>query len=197
MALFHPQPHKSKSGETISSNHSIRVKYQIKMKLSAIYLAGLTSAADEPPRGHLKRLQGLVRGSTEILNSGAFNRKPKSWIKMWEQKIVTNADRMERSYNRGNQRCGEDRKRRDIDVGDRYDREDPCRGVKQLTTGFANWVDRYIPNCSGQRDHSHQINRMKKWGDRLQSAMQCDKTPKCSDVYPLPRGYKIEETAFG
>ena len=168
------------------------------MKLSAIYLAGLTSAAVEPPRGHLKRLQGLVRGTTEILNSGAFNRKPKSWIKMWEQKIVTNADRMERSYNRGNQRCGEDdRKRRDIDVGDRYDREDPCRGIKQLTTGFANWVDRYIPNCSGQRDHSHQINRMKKWGERLQNAMQCNKTPKCLDVYPLPRGYKIDETDFG
>ena len=75
------------------------------MKLSTIFLASLTSAADEPPRGHLKRLQGLVRGTTEILNSGAFNRKPKSWIKMWEEKIVTNAERI-------------DRKRRDIDVGD-------------------------------------------------------------------------------
>ena len=89
MALFeHPQLHKNKSGEKISSNHSIRVKYQIKMKLSAIYLAALTSAADEPPRGHLKRLQGLVRGSTEILNSGAFNRKPNSWIKMWNKKSL-------------------------------------------------------------------------------------------------------------
>ena len=168
------------------------------MKLSAIYLAGITSAAVEPPRGHLKRLQGLVRGTTEILNSGAFNRKPKSWIKMWEQKVVTNAERIENRYYKGTKRCGEeDRKRRDIDVGDRYDRENPCRGVKQLTTGFANWVDRYIPNCSGQRDHSQQINRMKKWGERLQSAMQCNETPKCRDVYPLPRGYKIEETDFG
>ena len=50
-------------------------------------------------------------------------------------------------------------------------------GVKQLTTGFPNWVDRYIPNCSGQRDHSHQINRMKKWGDRLQCVLKCNKTP--------------------
>ena len=100
---------------------------------------------------------------------------------MWEEKIVTNAERI-------------DRKRRDIDVGDRYDREDPCRGVKQLTTGFANWVDRYIPNCSGQRDHSHQINRMKKWGDRLQSVMQCDKTPKCLDVYPLVMDHYQEDT---
>ena len=162
----HPLLHKSKIGNLLSSNHSITAKYQIKMKLLAIYIFGLTSA--EPPRGHLKRLQGLVRGTNEILNSGVFNRKPRSWIKMWEQKVVTNAERMERSYNRGNQRCGEDdRKRRDIDVGDRYDRENPCRGVKQLTTGFANWVDRYIPNCSGQRDHSHQIKRMKKWGERM------------------------------
>ena len=199
MALLgDPQLHKSKSGKKFSSNHSIRANEQIEMKLSAFFLVGLSSGSDEPPRGHLKRLQGLVRGTTEILNSGAFNRKPKSWINMWEQKIVTNADRMERSYNRGNQRCGEEnRKRRDIDVGDRYDREDPCRGVKQLTTGFANWVERYIPDCSGQRDHSHQINRMKKWGDRLQSVMQCDKIPKCLDVYPLPKGYQIEETDFG
>ena len=79
------------------------------MKLSAIFLVGLSSGSDEPPRGHLKRLQGLVRGTKEILNSGAFNRKPKNWIKMWERKVVTNAERMEKSYNRGNQRCGEGR----------------------------------------------------------------------------------------
>ena len=92
----------------------------------------------------------------------------------------------EKKYDRANEKCGEgDRKRRDIDVEDRYDRENPCRGVKQLTTGFANWVDRYIPNCSGQRDHSQQINRMKKWGERLQNVMQCDQTPT------------IEETDFG
>ena len=165
------------------------------MKLSAICLAGLVSA--DTPRGHLQRLQGLVRGTKEILNSGAFNNKSKDWIKKWELKVSTNAERLERSYNRGNQRCGEDRKRRDIDVGDRYDREDPCRGVKQLTTGFAKWVDRYIPTCSGQRDYSHQVNRMKKWGERLQEVLQCDKTPKCLNVYPLPEGYKIEETDFG
>ena len=66
------------------------------MKFSAILIAGLNSAAGEPPKGHLKRLQGLVRGTTEILNSGAFNRKPESWIKMWEQKIITNAERIEK-----------------------------------------------------------------------------------------------------
>ena len=82
------------------------------MKFAATFIVGLNSAAGEPPKGHLKRLQGLVRGTKEILNSGAFNRKPKNWIKMWEQKVVTNAERMEKSYNRGNQRSGEeDRKR--------------------------------------------------------------------------------------
>ena len=164
------------------------------MKLSAIYL--VVSAGTS--RGHLKRLQGLVRGTKEILNSGAFKNKSNDWIKKWELKVSLNAERMERSYNRGNQRCGEpDRKRRDIDIEDRYDREDPCRGVKQLTTGFANWVDRYIPTCSGQRDYSHQVNRMKKWGERLQEAMQCNKIPKCWDVYPKPKGYEIQDTNFG
>ena len=115
MALLEqPHLHKSKSGKIFLSYHAIRVKYHINMKFSAILIAGLNSAAGEPPKGHLKRLQGLVRGTTEILNSGAFNRKPESWIKMWEQKIITNAERIEKRYHRANEKCGEgDRKRRD------------------------------------------------------------------------------------
>ena len=85
------------------------MKSHISMKFSAIVIACLNSADGEPPKGHLKRLQGLVRGTTEILNSGTFNRKPESWIRMWEQKIVTNADRIEKRYHRANEKCGEGR----------------------------------------------------------------------------------------
>ena len=63
------------------------------MKFAAAFIVGLNSAAGEPPKGHLKRLQGLVRGTTEILNSGAFNRNPESWIKMWEQKMSSQMQR--------------------------------------------------------------------------------------------------------
>ena len=152
------------------------------MKLSAVYLAGLASAAEKkvPPRHPLQRLNRLVEFTDEILNSGAFGNKPQKWIDMWAAKFSTNAGRMETNFNRGGQRCGfyddsmehggpaGDRERRDVD---RYDRENPCKGMKQLITGFSKWSDRYISNCSGQKNMKHQKNRMSKWQGIMNSGM--------------------------
>ena len=63
----------------------------------------------------------------------------------------------------------DDRKRRDLDIFDRYDREDPAVGTKQITTGFRKWAERYISACSGQRQYQHQVNRMNKWNNDLQA----------------------------
>ena len=57
----------------------------------------------------------------------------------------------------------DDRERRDV-VFDRYDREDPCIGMKQIITGFSKWSERYMAACNGQKNFSHQAKRMKKWG---------------------------------
>ena len=78
------------------------------MKFSTILLAGLVSCDEKkvPPRHPLQRLSRLVQFSDEILNSGAFNNKPERWISMWSEKFSRNADRMENSFSRGNQRCG-------------------------------------------------------------------------------------------
>merc|ERR1712137_402560 len=97
----------------------------------------------------------------------------------WVAKFAANAERMERNFNRGNQRCGfydedqlphggPERKRRDADDVDRYNREDPTEGVKQLTTGYRKWAERYLSQFSGQRNYQHQVNRMAKWNDLLQ-----------------------------
>ena len=166
-----------------SASNSIRVKKQnLKtMKLSTICLAGLASATEKkvPPRHPLQRLNRLVQFTSEILNSGAFNNKSFSWIQNWERKFANNASRMERNFSRGNQRCGfydenqlphggpsEDRKKRDVEF-DRYDRDDPCLGMKQIITGFSKWSDRYISSCSGQKNYQHQAKRMQKWSDIL------------------------------
>ena len=62
------------------------------------------------------------------------------------------------------------RERRDaLDNVDRYDREDPCNGMKQILTGFRKWSDRYISECSGQRTMQHQKKRMEKWGGIMNS----------------------------
>jgi len=107
---------------------------------------------------------------------------------MWEEKFANNAERMENNFTRGNQRCGfydenqlphggpsDDRKRRDAEF-DRYDRVNPCKGMKQLITGFSKWSERYISSCSGQKNYQHQANRMQKWGDIMNTVLQCDQT---------------------
>ena len=55
-----------------------------------------------------------------------------------------------------------DRERRDLSF-DRYDREEPCNGMKQILTGFEKWSDRYMSSCNGQKNYSHQKKRMTKW----------------------------------
>ena len=152
------------------------------MKLSTIIFA-VAAAEDKkvPPRHPLQRLSRLTEFSAEILNSWfEFLPSKDAWI----QKFAVNAERMERNFNRGNQRCGfydaslephggpeGARKRRSDDEFDfdRYNREDPSIGIKQITTGYRKWAERYISQCSGQRLYQHQIDRMNSWNEKLQA----------------------------
>ena len=150
------------------------------MKFSAALLFAVAAAEDKkvPPRHPLQRLAKLTEFSAEILNEWfSFLPSQQAWI----SKFANNAERMERNFNRGNQRCGyydadnlphggPERKRReddDLDF-DRYNREDPSVGIKQITTGYRKWAERYISQCSGQKNYSHQVNRMNRWNQKLQ-----------------------------
>ena len=150
------------------------------MKFSPAVLVAVASAAEKkvPPRHPLQRLNRLVEFTAEIMDDW-FGFLPSQ--DAWKAKFERNAARMERNFERGNQRCGfydedqlphggpsDDRKRREADV-DRYDREDPSVGIKQLTTGFSKWAQRYLSQCSGQRNYNYQVNRMAKWNEALQA----------------------------
>ena len=93
-----------------SLSNLIRVKNQkvTTMKLSTICLTGLASATEKkvPPRHPLQRINRWIKFTSGFLNSGAFNNKSFSWIRMWERKFARNAHRMKRNFRRGNQRCG-------------------------------------------------------------------------------------------
>merc|ERR1712050_84482 len=166
---------------------SIRVleKKSQKMKFSAAVLATVAVAQDGdrkvPPRHPLQRLSRLVEFSEELLTDWY------GWLpsqQAWKDKFAANAERMQRNFERGNQRCGfydedqlphggpsDDRKRREADV-DRYDREDPSVGIKQLTTGFSKWAQRYLSQCSGQKNFQYQVKRMAKWNAALQAHLE-------------------------
>lgn len=49
----------------------------------------------------------------------------------------------------------------------RYDRTNPMTGIKQITTGYRKWAQRFINECNGQRKYKYQVNRMQKWFQRL------------------------------
>lgn len=166
------------------------------MKLLNIYLASIVSSAEKkvPPRHPLQRLKRLGEFSEEILTSEILQsfvnnsniERSEKWIKKWTdrwiRKFSRNADRMEWSFTRVNRLkpeeplCGfydssimhggpdNNRQRRDLE---RYDREDPCKGIKQIITGFSKWSDRYISSCPGQKNRQWQKKRMIKWEEDL------------------------------
>ena len=74
------------------------------MKLSFALLA-VAAAEDKkvPPRHPLQRLERLTQFSAEILDEW-FSFVPS--VNSWKQKFANNAERMERNFRRGNQRCG-------------------------------------------------------------------------------------------
>ena len=78
------------------------------MKLSAFLLAGVVSANEKkvPPRHPIQRLHRLVEFAGEILYSDVFDDRSDKWVNMWSEKFSKNADRMQHSFTRGNQRCG-------------------------------------------------------------------------------------------
>ena len=153
------------------------------MKFSPALLLAVASAEDKkvPPRHPLQRLDRLVEFSKELLDDW-YQFLPSK--EAWKNKFEINAERMKRNFRRGNQRCGyydadnlphggpEERKRRDLDDFDRYNREDPSQGTKQITTGFRKWAERYLAACSGQRNEKFQIKRMNKWNGILQAHLE-------------------------
>ena len=138
------------------------------MKLGTATLLAIQASAQNdgdrkvPPRHPLQRLERLVQFSEELLNDwyGAWKRKD-----AFVSKFSKAADRMESAFSRNQQKCGfydsellphggpnPNRKRRALDSDfDRYDREDPKVGTKQITTGFRKWAERYISDCNGQK----------------------------------------------
>jgi len=49
----------------------------------------------------------------------------------------------------------------------RYDKNNPMLGIKQITTGYRKWAQRFINECNGQRKFNYQANRMQRWFQTL------------------------------
>lgn len=63
-----------------------------------------------------------------------------------------------------NYQGGKNRKRRDVGDGlDRYTRDNPCQGIREIMQGYRKWSDRYLGRCDGQASKEHHRRRADKW----------------------------------
>ena len=135
------------------------------MKFSTIFLASLTSAQfydyeTEIQRDDvIERLDQLDAVTTEIIYSEK-NKKSRDWKDKFYNKVGLNVDRLIASY----ERCGTTNDLMEYSQAEiEFDSSNPCGTLNELMNGYDEWVERHISSCGGQKNHSHQKNRMKKW----------------------------------
>ena len=151
------------------------------MKFSAALLFAVAAAEDKkvPPRHPLQRLAKLRTFAEEWCTDNLTANQAANWI----PKFNRNVARFERRW----QLCsfydenllphgGPDpdaRKRRSVDGCDeaenadfcRYDQSNPLRGIKQITSGFRKWAERYVAGCKVQP--GRQVDRANLWFQKL------------------------------
>jgi len=142
------------------------------------------AAADKkvPPRHPLQRLAKLNSFANEWLNDNMDAKVAAHW----GPKFDRNTARFERRF----ELCGfydenqlphggpsGDRKRREtttdsdsvLDDFAKYDKENPVKGLLQITNGFRKWAERYIEDCKLQP--GKQTDRANKWRQTLQAKL--------------------------
>ena len=160
------------------------------MKLSVATIVAVASAQDKkvPPRHPLQRLNKLNKFAAEWCNANLSEKAAAHW----GEKFDRNVARFERRF----ELCGfydenqlphggpapADRKRREEDelafldcegaLCPRYDKNNPVRGIQQITKGFAKWAQRYVSTCKLQP--AKQVDRSNKWFGQLTAKIQAN-----------------------
>ena len=135
------------------------------------------AAADEkkvPPRHPLQRLAKLNRFANEWLNDNLSAKEASHWGPKFDRNVARFERRFELCpfYDENQLPHGgpapseEARKRRNaVDENDddfeRYNKNEPMVGIKQITSGFRKWAQRYIAECKVQP--GRQVDRANKW----------------------------------
>lgn len=73
----------------------------------------------------------------------------------------------------------------------RYDRENPVRGIQQITTGFRKWAQRYVADCKPNQP-AKQVERASKWFGQLTGKLQAERRRLEGDASSVLR--VMEET---
>ena len=149
------------------------------MKTFALALIATASAEDKkvPPRHPLDRLEKLRQFSQEWVNDNLSARQAENWGPKFNRNVARFRRRFEQCpfYDEDQLPHGgprpERKRREDDDTCEnfpefcRYDKSNPVRGLKQITTGFRKWAQRYVAECKVQP--GRQVERANLWFDKL------------------------------
>ena len=149
------------------------------MKTFALALIATASAEDKkvPPRHPLDRLEKLRQFSQEWVNDNLSARQAENWGPKFNRNVARFRRRFEQCpfYDEDQLPHGgprpERKRREDDDTCEnfpefcRYDKSNPVRGLKQITTGFRKWAQRYVAECKVQP--GRQVDRANLWFGKL------------------------------
>jgi len=138
-----------------------------------------------PPRHPLQRLAKLNTFANEWLNDNMDAKVAAHWGPKFDRNTARFERRFELCgyYDESNLPHGgpaADRKRRDTSdpmldaLEPKYDKENPMKGLLQITNGFRKWSERYIVDCKLQP--GKQSDRAAKWRGILQAKLAAQAT---------------------
>ena len=145
----------------------------MKMKLAVATIVAVASAERKvPPRHPLQRLKKLNIFAAEWCNANLEAKAAAHWVQKFDKNTTRFGKRWELcGFYDENSEHGGPRERREVDelafldcdgeLCPRYDKNNPVRGIQQITKGFAKWAQRYVADCKNQPDT--QVNRSNKW----------------------------------
>merc|ERR1712080_330495 len=148
-----------------------RSKTKKNMKLFLPIFIGVLNAeqGDDkriPPKHPLDRLDQLERFAKEWLATG-FGMNHNKAIH-WSGKFDRNTQRMRDRFEHCGSNPGSNRKRREAKKGGnnglgfaRLDTANPVKALKQITTGYRKWAERFLQDCKVQPER--QAERSRKW----------------------------------
>ena len=142
------------------------------------------------PAGKLDRIRARIgkwmylASRQSFLKCGSYNGIEANTIEN-EQSLLTNKDVPDdvevpqelEIYDPRPPRPNRNRRSDDDDFNlldnERYNREDPCEGIKQIMNGFRKWADRYLGSCRSQKTFRHQRHRANKYYKTFRDGLNC------------------------
>merc|ERR1712228_552689 len=151
------------------------------MKVFAPAVFALVAADDKkvPPRHPLQRLNKLNMFASEWCDDNLSAKQAANWKGKFGRNTARFEDRFVKcgfyddqlthggpAGSERKRRSGEDCEADDVTCIFRYDKNNPVRGIKQITKGFEKWALRYVSTCQPKQP-SRQVQRATKWNGQL------------------------------